>query len=59
MTNGCRVGRRLPLPSTVQILHELLAFSADENARQPLPLDAPDVSKPAPPIIDASAALAK
>ncbi len=34
MAQTHRFGRRIPLPSTVQILHELLAMSEKEEARQ-------------------------
>jgi hypothetical protein len=32
MTQTHRFGRRIPLPATIQILHELLALSAHEDA---------------------------
>lgn len=32
MKTFVRFGRRLPIPSTVQILHELMQFCADDNA---------------------------
>ena len=34
MTTTMRFGRRIALPSTRQIRHELLVFAARENARQ-------------------------
>jgi hypothetical protein len=34
MAQTYRFGRRIPLPSTVQILHELRVMSAQEDAKQ-------------------------
>jgi hypothetical protein len=34
MAQNYRFGRRLPLPSTVQILHELLVMMAQDNAQK-------------------------
>jgi hypothetical protein len=34
MTETYRFGRRIPLPSSVQILHELVVLSASEDAKQ-------------------------
>ena len=34
MANNFRFGRRIPLPSTVQILHELKVLSAQEEGRK-------------------------
>ena len=34
MNHFRRFGRRVPIPSSLQIVHELRLLSADENARQ-------------------------
>lgn len=34
MTHFLRFGRRLPVPSSLSIAHDLRALSTDENARQ-------------------------
>jgi hypothetical protein len=34
MAHFLRFGRRVPVPSTLQISHELRGLSADENARR-------------------------
>ena len=34
MSQTRRFGKRIPLPSTVQVVHELLAFSAAAEARK-------------------------
>jgi hypothetical protein len=34
MSQNCRLGRRIPLPSTRQIRHELLVMAADDAAKQ-------------------------
>ncbi len=49
MIQTYRFGRRMPLPSTVQILHELLVLTAQENAREKTAADV--VSAVAPPNI--------
>ncbi len=36
MKTFTRFGRRLPIPSTVQILHELMQFCADDDASKSL-----------------------
>ena len=36
MKTFTRFGRRLPIPSTVQILHELMQFCADDEASKRL-----------------------
>ncbi len=34
MQTFVRFGRRIPLPSTVQILHELMTFSVEDGLRE-------------------------
>ena len=34
MKSCVRFGRRIPFPSTIQIVHELMAFSPEENVRE-------------------------
>lgn len=34
MPSHIRYGRRIPIPSTVQLRHELKAFIAEENVRE-------------------------
>ncbi len=43
MSQLVRFGRRVPLPSTVQIVHDLLVIQANENVRPDVPADAPSV----------------
>ena len=49
MLTGLRhFGRKLPLPSTRQILHEMRVFSAQEDAKRKL--EAEQTVAPTPPI---------
>jgi hypothetical protein len=51
MTQTLRFGRRVPLPATVQILHDLLVMERDEKARlKNAPEPGPGVSPPRDPL---------
>ncbi|MHB8885198.1 MAG: hypothetical protein ACYC5H_08910 [Methylovirgula sp.] len=39
MAQNYRFGRRMPLPSTVQILHDLLVMCAEDDAKQRIAQD--------------------
>ncbi|QXX76410.1 hypothetical protein [Methylovirgula sp. HY1] len=39
MAQNDRFGRRMPLPATVQILHDLLIMCAEDDAKQRLAQD--------------------
>jgi hypothetical protein len=53
MADLIRFGRRVPLPSSVQILHDLLAIGRNEKA--PPPIGGPKIAAKAPPERETSA----
>ena len=49
MAQLMRFGRRVPLPSTVQIIHDLLVMEQNDNAHRATPAEGAGTASASPP----------